>query len=223
MCDCGRFSMVYLLSAVSGVAPSKLTNMDVYKGFKKWIESPSGYLSFQKNNIRPKNFTPITIDMTELGQINEEIKALDSQAHPFNVEMKTLSEKREEINKKLETEKDLDVQNTMYIELMRLNNAHHSKQGELFNQKTSKHNEWSQKISAMSADLAKSSEIQLLNGYIDMAQAMHNAPKLQPSKMAQVTGIWRKAVDVMLYAPRTTETVLVPAAAGVIYALYCLC
>lgn len=36
-------------------------------------------------------------------------------------------------------------------------------------------------------------------------------------KMARVTGLWRKAVDVMLYAPRVTDTVAV---AGASYALY---
>ena len=46
--DCGRFSAIYLLYALSGKNISDLSRDEIYQGFKRWITGPRGLLSYQK-------------------------------------------------------------------------------------------------------------------------------------------------------------------------------
>lgn len=45
--DCVRFSLIYLLYAISGTLPHTLSNVKVRLGFKQWIEGPNGLNSIQ--------------------------------------------------------------------------------------------------------------------------------------------------------------------------------
>lgn len=47
--DCGRFSLIYLMSALEGQDIRTMSRFSVYNGFKKWIEGDRGLLSFQKD------------------------------------------------------------------------------------------------------------------------------------------------------------------------------
>jgi hypothetical protein len=64
--DCGRFSLIYLMSALDGQDIRTLSRFNVYTGFKKWIEGKNGLLSFQKDHFLLK---------LEVEKINKELEA----------------------------------------------------------------------------------------------------------------------------------------------------
>lgn len=67
--DCGRFSIIYLLYAISGIPPHTLSNVEIRLGFKNWIEGPNGFNAIQVHNVNNALGNPTALQQSTMSKV----------------------------------------------------------------------------------------------------------------------------------------------------------
>ncbi|MDP2193628.1 MAG: hypothetical protein Q8K36_03795 [Alphaproteobacteria bacterium] len=104
MNDCGRFSMIYMLSALEGQDPITLPTKRVYLGFKRWIEGKSGLLRYQRSTCSEIDIK-IEAESRKLsaeyeGKRAEKIRELLAENQSRNKEYQEISDEQNQIQQR---------------------------------------------------------------------------------------------------------------------------